>query len=99
MRCDAQGTNPGRNRDAPNLSVAQLLAEGRGVKRLESEHLSGTSDQQEGGRLPEGIITGLEGPVLHFRGEVVSPYLVRVDSEHSPAWDILWGKLEINLVS
>lgn len=62
------------------------------MKRLESEHLSGTSDQQGGGGLLEGIITGLEGPA-------VSPYLVRVDSEHSPAWDILWGKLEIDLVS
>lgn len=51
VRCDAQGTNPGRNGDGPNLAVAQLLAEGCGVKRLESEHLSSTSDQQEGGRL------------------------------------------------
>lgn len=94
VRCDAQGTDPGRNRDALNLAVAQLLAEGCGVKRLES----GTSDQQGGGRLHKGLIIGLEGPALHFRGEVVSPYLVRVDSEWSPAWDILWGKLEIPLV-
>lgn len=52
VRCDAQGTNPGKNGDTPNLAVVQLLAEGCGMKRLESEHRSGTSDQQEGGRLP-----------------------------------------------
>lgn len=34
-----------------------------------------------------GLI-GLEGPAFHFRGEVVSPYLARVDSGQSLAWDI-----------
>jgi hypothetical protein len=40
-----------------------------------------------------GLI-GLEGPAFHFRGEVVSPYLARVDSGQSLAWDILWGGCE-----
>lgn len=71
MRCDAQGTNPGRNGDGSNLTVAQVLAEGCGMKRLESEHLSSTSDQQGGGRLHTWGSQGLRA-LLFTVGEKLS---------------------------